>query len=61
MIMPVCYYGSPGPLPAPRPLRAGPLSLRYETGDLRYLRLGELEVIRRIYVAVRDRCAGHLP
>jgi hypothetical protein len=35
-------------------LRAGPLSVRYEEGGLRYLRLGDREVLRRVYVAVRD-------
>src|ERR1051325_7393980 len=35
------------------PLIAGPLSLRFDTGDLRYITLREREVVRRIYVAVR--------
>jgi hypothetical protein len=38
-----------------RELRAGPLSLLFEEGGLRYVRLGRHEVLRRIYVAVRDR------
>ncbi|MBA3948068.1 MAG: hypothetical protein H0X37_26405 [Herpetosiphonaceae bacterium] len=37
------------------PLRAGPLSLVYEAGDLRYIRLGDREILRRVYVAVRDQ------
>jgi hypothetical protein len=61
MSVPLCYYGSPDALPAVRPLRAGPLSLIYEAGDLRYVRLGEKEIIRRIYVAVRDRNWGTVP
>src|SRR6185369_17186612 len=48
-------HGSSQPLPERVRLRAGPLSLAYEAGDLRYIRLGEREVIRRIYAAVRDR------
>lgn len=36
-------------------LRAGPLSVRLDIGDLRYIKLGDREVIRRIYAAVRDR------
>jgi hypothetical protein len=52
--VPTCYYGSPGPLPARRRLRAGPLALEYEAGDLRYVRLGDREVVRRWYAAVRD-------
>jgi len=39
-------------------LRAGPLSLIYEDGDLRYIKLGDHEILRRIYVAVRDRNWG---
>ena len=48
------YYGKPDPLPEQLSLRAGPLSLFYENGDLRYIRLGETEIVRRIYVAVRN-------
>jgi hypothetical protein len=36
-------------------LCAGPLRMWYEAGDLRWIRLGEHEVVRRIYAAVRDR------
>jgi len=35
-------------------LRAGPLSARFEAGDLRFVRYGDREIIRRVYVAVRD-------
>lgn len=34
-------------------LRAGPLSAEYEEGALRYVRLGECEVLRYLYAAVR--------
>ena len=54
-------YGSPDPLPEHTPLRAGPLSLIYEAGDLRYIRLGEREIVRRIYVAVRNAGWGTVP
>lgn len=55
------YYGREQP-PVPRQeLRAGPLSLIFENGDLRYIKLGEREVVRRLYVAVRDRDWGTLP
>jgi len=37
------------------PLRAGPLDLAFELGELRFIRLGDREVVNRIYVAVRDR------
>ena len=38
------------------PLRAGPLTLRFEPGTLllRYVRLGSCEILRGVYVAVRD-------
>jgi D-apionolactonase len=59
--VPLCYYGSPDPLPARHPLRAGPLTLFYEASELRYVRLGEREVIRRWYAAVRDHNWGTVP
>jgi D-apionolactonase len=54
----VLYSGKDEPLPERIPLRAGPLSLVYEAGDLRYIRLGEHEILRRLYVAVRDQNWG---
>src|SRR5262245_46907418 len=57
----VLYYGSEEPLPEPRELRAGPLSLLFEEGDLRYIRVGDREIVRRVYVAVRDRNWGTVP
>src|ERR1700712_775274 len=50
----VLYSGEDQPLPEQIALRAGPLSLIYEAGDLRYIRLGEREILRRVYVALRD-------
>lgn len=57
----VLYYGTEKPLPAQKELQAGPLSLIFEDGDLRYIRYGEKEIVRRIYVAVRDRNWGTVP
>ena len=54
----VLYYGVDAPLPEQIPLRAGPLSLVFEAGDLRHIRLGEREILRRVYVAIRDRNWG---
>lgn len=54
----ILRYGSDAPLPERIPLRAGPLALLYEHGELRSIRLGEHEIVRRIYVAVRDRNWG---
>ncbi|MCZ6681403.1 MAG: hypothetical protein O7E52_29665 [Candidatus Poribacteria bacterium] len=49
------YYGKDEPLPEQKALRAGPLSLIFEAADLRYIRLGDHEILRRVYVAIRDR------
>jgi len=56
----VLYYGREQSLPEQVPLRAGPLSLVFEQGMLRYLRLGESEVLRAVYAAVRDANWGTL-
>ena len=50
----VLYYGKDEPLPDQTQLRAGPLSMIFEAGDLRYIRFGDHEILRRVYVAVRD-------
>lgn len=54
----VLYYGKEEALPEQRVLRAGPLTIVYEEGDLRYIRYGDQEILRRVYVAVRDRNWG---
>ena len=54
----VLYYGTEEPLPERTPLRAGPLEMIFERGDLRYIRLGGNEILRRVYVAIRDRNWG---
>ena len=57
----VLLYGSdeaPSPL---TPLRAGPLSLYFQNGDLRYISAAGSEVLRRAYVAVRDPNWGTVP
>ena len=51
----VRYYGKDETLSDQIDLKAGPLNLFYEAGDLRYIKFGDKEIIRRIYVAVRDR------
>jgi hypothetical protein len=50
----VILYGREADLPKSIPLRAGALSLLFEAGDLRYVGFGKDEIIRRMYVAVRD-------
>jgi D-apionolactonase len=48
-------YGSTNPLPERAALSAGPFTLAFEAGDLRYVSIGDREVVRRVYGAVRDR------
>ena len=60
---PFFLYGQPEP-PAPLvSLKAGPLDMLYEpvTSMVRRIKLGEREVLRGIYVAVRDRNWGTVP
>jgi len=35
-------------------VNAGPVSMKFQDGELRYLKVGDREVVRRIYFAVRD-------
>lgn len=49
------YFGTNEDLPATTLFRAGPLTGLYEAGKLRYLRLGNCEVLRMIYPAIRDQ------
>ncbi len=48
------WYGRDVPPEPVTRLQAGGLSLEFEQGDLRYIRAGGRELVRRIYVAVRD-------
>ena len=57
----IIYYGCDEALPEPLALRAGPLRLVLVSGQLRHICLGEREVLRRIYVAVRDKDWRTLP
>jgi hypothetical protein len=47
-------HGSAAPIAEMRSLRAGPVTMLLDGVDLRYLRLGDTELVRRVYVAVRD-------
>jgi D-apionolactonase len=42
-------------------LRAGPLSMLLDDGDIRNVRLGRHEILQRVYIAVRDRNWGTVP
>jgi hypothetical protein len=54
----VLLHGKDEPLAERRQLRAGPLTATWENGDLRYIALGDHEILRRVYVAVRDQNWG---
>ncbi len=54
----VFYDEMPTPMPPEQRLRAGPLTLCLEASDLRYVSWGNQEILRRVYVAVRDRNWG---
>lgn len=55
------YDGSNIPQAEQVELRAGPLSVCYENGTLRYIRLGQMEVVHQVYSAVRDHNWGTIP
>jgi len=57
----VLQTGTDEPLRETRELQAGPLTVLYEEGGLRYVRWGPREILRRVYVAVRDRNWGTVP
>jgi|SRR5665647_532180 len=50
----VCY-GSSAKLPKQICLRAGKLTMIYESGSLRTVSIGEIEIVRMIYAAVRGK------
>jgi D-apionolactonase len=55
------WYGRDEPPVERRTLRAGPVTAQLEGRDLRYVRIGGVEVVRRLYVAVRDENWGTIP
>ena len=50
----VLYYEKHEPLPEELELRAEPLSLIFEDGDVQYFRLGERRKLRWVDVAIRN-------
>jgi hypothetical protein len=57
----VALLGTTAAPPAMRRLRAGPTTVLLDGIDLRYVRIGRTELVRRVYVAVRDRNWGTIP
>jgi len=55
------WYGRDEPPPRRTLFRAGPLSALWEGGDLRGVRLGNVEILRRVYVSARDENWDTIP
>jgi hypothetical protein len=55
------YDGQPNPPPEQRTLYAGPLSVQFQNGMIRNIRLGDQLVMQSIYAAVRDQNWGTVP
>jgi hypothetical protein len=51
-------YGTDEPVEPPRILRAGPLTVEFEAGNLRHIRYQDREMIRAISFVVRDKNWG---
>ena len=51
----IFYYGKEDPLPEQIKLKAGSLEMVYTEGDLRYIKLGNTEILRAINMSCRDR------
>ena len=56
----IALFGTDQAEPLTRTLRAGSLSLEFDNGALRYIRLGSIEVLRAIAFLVRDENWGTL-
>lgn len=54
-------HGRPEPPESQTPLRAGPVTALLVGPDLRHIRLGGIELLQRIYVAVRDEAWNTIP
>jgi len=55
------WYGRDQEPAGTRILRAGPLTMLLDGADIRYVRLGDVEVVRRVYIALRDGNWDTLP
>ncbi len=54
----VALFGTEEPVPASKTLRAGPLTVEFDNGALRYIKVGGKEAIRNIAFVVRDKDWG---
>ena len=55
------WYGRDDPPPLRPVLRAGPVSATLDGADLRHVRVGGVELVQRVYVAVRDAPWNTIP
>ena len=53
-------FGTEEPVPSRRRLSAGPLDMEFEDGAIRWIRFGDVELLRGILFLVRDRNWGTL-
>ncbi len=60
-MLPLIYDGSGQPLAERMSLQAGSLTASYEAGALHSLSVGDHELVRGVYVAVRDHNWGTIP
>ncbi len=54
----IIYFGTEEPVPPATTVRAGPVSARFDGGNLRYLMVGDVEILRAVQFIVRDRNWG---
>ena len=54
----VALFGTEEPVPTAKTLRAGPLTVDFDNGALRYIKVGGKEAIRNIAFVVRDKDWG---
>ena len=54
----VALFGTEEPVPSGKTLRAGPLTVEFDNGALRYIKVGGKEAIRNIAFVVRDKDWG---
>ncbi len=57
----ILLFGSSQYVPSRRELRAGPLSVVLQDGVIRYVRIGNVEIVRRLYMALRDQNWNTIP
>lgn len=55
------YYGSAQIPKKPTHLKCGPISLIYQDGIIRSITYGSIEIVRRVYMALRDKFWNTIP